>query len=89
MNKTIPNASKKHFDYLPSDWELRKLEQLTASLAGRIETATDYVNRHTMSFSEAIEPLDTVFDVFDESESSIREDITSNERTEPTANNES
>jgi type I restriction enzyme S subunit len=28
MNKTIPNASKKHFDYLPSDWELRKLEQL-------------------------------------------------------------
>lgn len=68
---------------------LRKLEQLTASLAERIETTTDYVNSHTTSLSNSLEPLDNVFNIFDEPESSNREDITSDERTESTGSIES
>lgn len=43
---------------------LRKLENLTESLAGRIETATAYVNKHTISLSSKFEPLETLFKIF-------------------------
>lgn len=46
---------------------LRKLENLSESLAGRIETATEFVNEKTISFSTLFEPLDTLFSIFDKS----------------------
>ncbi|MGJ3241301.1 MAG: hypothetical protein ACFE0Q_21520 [Anaerolineae bacterium] len=44
---------------------LRKLEKLSESLASRIETATEFVNQKTISFSSALEPLEKLFSIFD------------------------
>jgi|GEM_PF-1784053 len=43
---------------------LRKLENLTESLAKRIETATAYVNEHTITLSSKLEPLEIFFKIF-------------------------
>lgn len=68
---------------------LRKLENLTASLAGRIETATEYVTNQTTSFNNVVEPIDTALRIFDTPPPSNREETTSDEPTESTGNVES
>lgn len=62
---------------------LRKLENLTASLAERIETATDYVTNQTASFDKAIEPIDNALRIFDTPPSN-EEEAASDEPGEPT-----
>ncbi len=52
---------------------LRKLENLSESLAERIETATKFVNEKTISFSTLFEPLDTLFSMFDQPTPSDKE----------------
>lgn len=61
---------------------LRKLEQLTASLAERIESATEYVNNRTASLSDSLEPLDNVFNAFDTPTPTNGEETLSDERRE-------
>ena len=53
---------------------LRKLENLSESLAGRIEKATDFVNEKTISFSTLFEPLETLFTIFDKETPSADEE---------------
>lgn len=53
---------------------LRKLENLSESLAGKIETATEFVNEKTISFSTLFEPLETLFTIFDKKSPSAEEE---------------
>ena len=68
---------------------LRKLENLTASLAERIETATEYVTNQTTTFSNAVEPIDTALRIFDTPSPSNGEETASDEPGESTGSVES
>lgn len=55
---------------------LRKLENLSESLATRIETARDFVNEKTIAFSSAVEPFEKVMSIFEKQDPTIKPEET-------------
>src|SRR5690606_41491797 len=67
---------------------LRKLENLTESLAENIEAISQLVYDKTISFSGVFEPLNKLLTFFDAPSPPTREETSSDERAESTGSTE-
>ncbi len=55
---------------------LRKLENLSESLATRIEVGSEFVNKKTIAFSSAVEPFEKVMSIFEKQEPTTKQEET-------------